>query len=127
MPASERGETSAQLAVMAPVLVFLVFGVVHAASLWMGGQFASVIAGHGARAVTTGETGRTFSAVADAVERSAHEFGVMLSAPPSVEVSGHSVSVTASIRIPRIVPVFADSVSRTVTVAREEFLTEDDR
>lgn len=123
----DRGEASSQLAVVAPVLLVLVFSVVHASALWMGARFATAVASEGARNGAAAVPGRVFVESADAVERTAAELGTTLDRAPRVAIIGTAVSVTVSLRVPRIVPFFSSSVTRTVTVAREQFLTEDER
>lgn len=123
----DRGETSSQLAVVAPVLLILVFSVVHASALWIGARFATTVASEGARSGAASVPDRVFVDSADAVERTATELGTTLDRAPKVEITGTAVSVTVSLRVPRIVPFLSSSVTRTVTVAREQFLTEDER
>ena len=123
----DRGEASSQLAVVAPVLLALVFSVVHASALWIGARFATAVASEGARNGAAATPDRVFVDSADAAERSAAELGTTLDRAPRVEISDTAVSVTVSIRVPRIVPFLSSSVTRTVTVAREQFLTEDER
>lgn len=123
----DRGEASSQLAVVAPVLLVLVFSVVHASALWMGARFATAVAYEGARTGAAAVPGRVFVESADATERTAAELGTTLDRAPRVAMTGTAVSVTVSLRVPRIVPFFSSSVTRTVTVARERFLTEDER
>jgi Flp pilus assembly protein TadG len=127
MISPDRGESSTQFAAIAPVLVVLVFSVVHASALWMGAQFATTVASEGARTGAVAGPAREFRDTADAVERTAAELGATLDRAPQVAISRTAVSVTVSLRVPRIIPFLSSSVTRTVTVAREQFLTEDER
>ena len=123
----DRGEASSQFAVVAPILLVLVFSVVHASALWMGAQFATAVASEGARSGAVAGPGRVFVDAADAVERTSTEFGTTLDTAPRVVVTATAISVTVSLRVPQIIPFLASSVTRTVTAAREQFLTEDER
>lgn len=125
--ARDRGESSSEFAAVSTVLFALVFCVVHAAALWMGAQFATTVAAQGALMASVVDERAGVVRVLDAVETTARELGVTLDRAPRVVSSGDAVSVTVSLRIPRIVPFMASSVTRTVTRAREQFMTEDER
>lgn len=50
-----------------------------------------------------------------------------LSAPPQFTSTSEHVTVSVSIAVPRAVPLFAESVSRRVTVPRERYIVYGER
>lgn len=124
----ERGEASAQVAVIAPVLFSLVFATVHAGSLWMAAQTAQVAAMRGARAASMAPDGRVaFESAARAIETTVNELGGRLAGPPQVVMGGTSVTVDVDLGIARVVPFLPAHVVRSVTVPLERYVTESGR
>ena len=126
--AGDRGEVSAQVAVLAPVLFTLVFAVVHVSVLWTASQTASIAARRGARAASAQSTGsQYFLAAATSIESTVQELGARLAASPRVSRGATSVSVEVSVGFRSIVPFMPDTVTRSVTVPLEMYLRESDR
>lgn len=124
----DRGETSAQFVVLAPVLFALVLAVVQVSSLWTAAQTASIAARRGARAASmAGDNGRYFVSAATAVEATVGELRGRLAAPPEVRLDGTNVTVEVSLGISSIVPFVPSSVTRSVTVPLERFVQESER
>lgn len=124
----ERGETSAQIAVLAPVLFTCAFAVVHVAAYWMSALSASAAATRGARAASMGSpTGNPRVNALLAVEDTVSELSVHLEEPPRIEIDHDNVVVTVNIRVPGVVPLFPEEVSRSVRMRREQFVRESGR
>ena len=124
----DRGETSAQFVVLAPVLFALVLAVVQVSSLWTAAQTASIAARRGARAASmAGDHRRYFVSAATAVEATVGELRGRLAAPPEVRLDGTNVTVEVSLGISSIVPFVPSSVTRSVTVPLERFVQESER
>ena len=124
----DRGEVSAQVAVIAPLLFSLVFAVVHAGSLWIAAQTAQVAARRGARAASTAPDGTAYyEDAAHAVEMTVRELGGQLAAPPRIAMGAASVTVDVSLGFARVVPFLPDRVARSVTVPLERYVPESER
>jgi Flp pilus assembly protein TadG len=126
--AAERGETTAQFAVLAPVLFMCVFAVFHLASYWMSALTASAAATRGARAASMGwRTDTAWREAVIAVEGTVQELDSQLDGPPLVEIGPGNVRVTVRVRVHGAVPLFPDNVSRTSLMRLEQFVGESDR
>ena len=127
-PHDERGEVSAQIAVLAPVLFLLAFLAVQASSLWMAAQTASIAARRGARAASMAiDRGNLFLVAAESAETTASELGSRLAAPPRVTVGVSAVAVSVTVRVGSSGPLVPDHVTRSVTLPLEQFVGEDGR
>ena len=124
----EKGETSAQVAILTPLLFTLVFAVVHTCSLWIAAQTAQVAARRGARAASTAGPGIAPYENADiAVRTTLRELGGRLDAPLRVDVSGSTVMVEVSVHFEGIVPFLPDRVVRAASLPLEQFVAEEER
>lgn len=124
----DRGEVSAQVAVLAPVLFTLVFAVVHVSALWTAAQTASIAAQRGARAASVASSGRQyFIAAATSVETTVRELGGRLTPPLRVSRNASSVLVEVTVGFRGIVPFMPHEVTRSVTVPVESYIKESER
>lgn len=125
---NHRGETSAETAVLAPVLFVIVFSVVQLASYWMASQTAIAAATRGARAASMVTNDRdSVRAGLAAVEQTITELRGELSAPPVVAFHGRNVRVKVQVATAAIVPFITHTVHRTIDMPREEYVHEKDR
>lgn len=124
----ERGETTAQLAVLVPI-VFAVFLVgVHLASYAYASHVANVAALRGAqRASAQATTAVGIVAGLSEIERVTHELGSTLVVAPRVMLEGDSVRAQVSLKVAKVVPFLPHIVTRTAWAAREDFLRSQDR
>lgn len=105
-----------QLVVLTPVLVLLIVFGIQLAVYFHAANVASAAAGEGASA-----------GAAEAAARTVSDLGSSLAASPSVTDDGAFVVVSVEVSVPSLLPGFDLSVTRTVRVPRERFVTEADR
>jgi len=121
----DRGEAAAQLVIITPLLVLLIFLSVQAAIYFHAANVAAAAASQGAAAASPRTAGAGDGAAA------AHviiiDLGSQSTRAPSVLEANGYVSVTVTIVVPRILPFFPDSVSRTAIEPKERFVAESDR
>lgn len=128
MATNERGETSVESVVLAPVLFTLAFAVVHVANFWMSAHTASVAAARGARAASMASDSReSFELGAGAVEQTVSELGAKLASAPLVEINDKVIRVTVETRIVGVTPFLPHVVRRSVEARRESYVRESDR
>ena len=119
----ERGEVSAETAVVSSVLFFLVFLIVGLGSWWSSSQTAAVAAERGAAVASGGN----LVAGMEATERTVHELGGVLASAPSIKVIAHSVIVEVSVNVGSPAGIMPSAVTRRRVVALEEFMDEGER
>lgn len=125
---SERGETSAQVAIVAPVLFMCVFLVFHVAAYWMSALTASAAATRGARAASmVTQSGNARVIALAAVEDTVDELGSRLDGPPRIEIQNDRVLVSVTVRVPGLVSHLQSEVSRSVQMRLERFVQESGR
>lgn len=125
---SERGETSAQVAIVAPVLFMCVFLVFHVAAYWMSALTASAAATRGARAASmVTQSGNARVNALAAVEDTVGELGSRLDGPPRIEIQNDRVLVSVTVRVPGLVSHLQSEVSRSVQMRLERFVQESGR
>lgn len=110
---------------MVPALVFLVLLVVQAAVVMHAANVAHHVAAQGAMAAA--RHGATPEQALVVISSAATSVGARLAAPPFVASAGDEVTVRVWVELPRAVPVFAEYVSREVTVPRERYVAYSDR
>lgn len=120
----DRGEASTQLVVLTPLLVLLVFLGVQAAIYFHAANVAAAAAAQGAAAASSLSGPSSAIAVA---QSTVADLGSHLAHVPTLSVSGGYVSVSVVLSVPRIVPFFPGSVTRTVIEPRERFVPESSR
>lgn len=121
----ERGDATAQLVVLVPVLLLLVLLIVQA-SMWF--HTANVAQAGAARGAAAGAP-RTATAAnaSDAAVLTITENGGRMAGAPSVVVTDRLVEVTVQLIVPRVVPFFPATLSRAQLEPRERFIPEDER
>lgn len=123
--APDGGEATAQFVVLVPVLVLFVMLVVQAALWFHSANVAQAGAARGAGA------GAPLTASADTAATAAAttvgENGGRLVRWPSVVSTARLIDVTVELAVPRVVPFFPATVSRTQSEPRERFIPENER
>ena len=124
----DRGETSTQTVIIVPVILMVLFVGVHLAILGHATHVAQLAAQRGAHiaASANGSVGEIQRAVQQASEV-AHELGAHLASPPTLQWNGRTVGLTVHLVTQRLVPFLPTEVSRTVWMAQEAFLKEQER
>ena len=125
---NDRGETSTQTVIIVPVVLTVLFLAVHLAIIGHASHVAQVAAERGAQiaAASNGSVSGLHFAMKQASDV-VHDMGAHLGAAPTVQLSGKTVGVTVRLVTQKLVPFLPSTVSRTVWVAREEFVKEQDR
>ncbi|MCU1395612.1 MAG: putative rane protein [Ilumatobacteraceae bacterium] len=119
----DRGEASAQIVVLTPLLILLVLLGVQSAIWFHAANVASAAASQGAAAGAP--LGAGAAAAQDAASQTLHDLGSTGS--PSATATAELVTVVVRVSVPRIVPFFPDSVERTAVEPKERFVPESDR
>ncbi len=121
----DRGEAIAQLVILTPVLILMVFLAIQAALYFHASNVAAAAAASGASAASGYQA--SAGAGTAAVYETLADLGGDLRGAPSVAMDGERVAVTVTIEVTRIVPFFPESVQRRATEAREVFIGEEER
>jgi len=124
-PGRDRGEATAQLVILTPILILLVFLGVQTAIFFHAANVAAAAASQGAAAGS-----RSGAGVADATaaaRQTLADLGAAGAAEPSVAQANGLVTVTVEVEVVRVLPFFPDSVSRTAVEPVERFVPESDR
>ena len=125
---NNRGETSIQTVIIVPVVLTVLFLAVHLAVLGHASHVAQAAAQRGAH-VAAASNG-SMNGLRQAVSLSSNvvqELGGELGSLPVVRRSGRTVGVTVHLVTQKIVPFMPNNLRRTVWVAQEEFIREQDR
>lgn len=127
-PGNDRGETSIQTVLLVPVVLGILFVIVHAAALAHAGQVASLAANRGAQLAAASE-GTSVSAfmVRQEVQRTVRDLGNILDSTPQLTSFRGNINVTVRVSVPRIVPFLPNFASRSATAPMERFIEEQDR
>ncbi len=128
MGRNDRGETSTQTVIIVPVLLTVLFVVIHLAILGPASHVAQLAAQRGVQVAATanGSVDGTQRAIQQA-SAVARELGATLGAPPTLHWSDRTVGLTVHLMTQKLVPFLPNDVSRTVWVAQETFLKEQER
>lgn len=126
MRAEHRGEITAQVVIILPAVVLVLFLAIQGALYFHVSHVAGAAAAQGASSasakdLTRIEAARRGREVADSLVVDA---GTRLAGPTAVVVSGDVVQVTVRAHVPRIVPFFPTTAARTVIEPRERFIEE---
>jgi len=121
----DRGEATAQLVILTPLLVLLVFLGVQAAIYFHAANVAAAAAASGA-ATGSGRSAGPGNVAADAL-RTVSDLDGHVTASPVVSDANGYVVVSVSVEVPRIVPFFPGSVARTAREPKERFVPESQR
>lgn len=124
----DRGETSIQTVLLVPIMLTILFVGIHVGSLARAGQVAGLAAFRGAQmaAAADGSAGQTVEVLRE-IDRTITELGSRASTAPRVLIGPRAVRVSVTVDVEQIVPFLPVSSTRSVTVARETFLREQDR
>jgi hypothetical protein len=121
----ERGETTAQAVLAVPVLLlFLLFGV-QVTLYFHTAQLASISAQDGAIAGAA-VGGSEIHAIAAAV-KSAAELRASEGKTPVVRMGSREIEVEVLLRVPSIIPLFPETVTRSASESLERFVLEVER
>ncbi len=121
----DRGEAAIQLVLITPVLLLLVFLGIQAAIYFHAANVAAAAAAQGAAAASPRAAGGSQGSAAAQI--TIEDLGGTSSAAPSVVEANGYVTVTVTIDVPRILPFFPESVSRSALEPKERFIPESDR
>ena len=127
-PGGDRGETSIQTILLVPVVLGILFVVVHSAALAHAGQVASRAANRGAQlAASSDGTSESNFFVRQEIQRTISELGNTLESVPQITAYGGTVNVSVRISVSRIVPFLPHRISRNASAPLERFVEEQDR
>lgn len=121
----DRGEATAQLVILMPLLILLVFLGVQTAIYFHAANVAAAAAAQGAAAGAPQRAGTTNAA--DVAASTVSDLDGHTSGPPIAAESNGYISVTVVVVVPRIVPFFPSSVARTASEPKERFVPESNR
>jgi hypothetical protein len=121
----DRGEVTASTVLLIPVVVLLLMLGIQAAIWAHAAHVATASAANGAAVGATRGSGPVTAAAA-ALAMLADLDGEPVRAP-SVVVDARTVRVTVAVAVPRLVPFFPTTVTRTALEPREEFRPEPTR
>ena len=113
------------MVILTPILILLVFLGVQSAIYFHAANVATAAASQGA--ATGAPAGAVPSSVVAAAQRTVTELGGRTAHQPSVALSDRFVVVSVEVSVPRIVPFFPSSVTRTMLEPRERFIPESER
>ena len=125
MTPTDRGEASAQTVLVVPVVLLVLWLAIQATIFLHGANVASAAASEGA--AVAARYGSSTGAGERAIQRTLTTLDSTSKGSWVVEKSGNTVVATVSLRLPRIVPFFPQTVSRSAHEQVERFLTEDMR
>lgn len=124
----DRGETSIQTVLLVPVMLTILFAGVQVGSLARAGQVAGIAAFRGAQlaAAADGSAGQTVAVLRE-IDNTVNELGSHATSAPQVEIGRRAVRVSVTVDVAQIVPFLPTSSTRSVTMAREIFIKDQDR
>ncbi|MCU1398982.1 MAG: hypothetical protein JWN62_2091 [Acidimicrobiales bacterium] len=121
----DRGEASAQIVILTPLLILLVLLGVQSAIYFHAANVASAAASQGATAGAPMNAGA--GAAVSVAAQTLHDLAASGASAPSASDSGRTISVRVEVAVLHIVPFFPDSVTRTAIQPKERFIAESDR
>jgi len=116
---------SIETVLLVPIVFFIALLAVQAAIVLHGVSVANHVAAQGAIAAARHGSSQEQAEVAVLVAAGA--LRARLAAPPQFTSTSDHVTVGVSIAVPRALPLFAESVSRRVTVPRERYIVYGER
>lgn len=133
MPARKRrsrcpddsGEAVAQTVLAVPVVIGIFWLAVQITVFLHGANVASSVAAESVSAASRNSATRGVGERAAA--RALADFGATAAQPPRLDFSERDVVATVVVSIPRIVPFFPTTVTRSARESRETFVSESDR
>lgn len=121
----DRGEVSAQLVILIPVVWFLAMIALQVALQAHVAHVATASASHAASVVASAEG--TASQARSAARQMVRDLGAELATSPRVAATSDAIVVAVELRVPRLVPLFPRTVRREVTEPKERLLREWER
>ena len=122
---TDRGEVSIETVLLVPAVILLVLLVVQAAVVMHGANVAHHVARRGA--MTAARHGSSPERALTVISATADSVGARLAAPPQIVSTSDRITVRIRVALPQAVPIFAEHVSREVSVPRERYIDYDDR
>lgn len=125
----DRGETSAEVVLVLPVLLLLVLVVVQSSLYFHTAHVARAAAAEGAMAAASHLVPGP-STVSTGTERAAvfaEEAGGRIVGAPRAEISDGMVRVRVTLEVPALIPFWSTRVSRDASEPKERVLTELER
>lgn len=124
----DRGETTTQMVVIVPVIITLLFLIVHIAVLSHASHVAQVAALRGAQiaASANGSVDELGRAIQQS-QRIAREMGATITSRPQLKWGERSVGMAVRVTTQSVVPFLPHEVERIVWVAEEKFILEQNR
>ena len=125
----DRGEASAQVILVVPVIVLLLVIAVQAALVFHAGAVASAAAARGASVAAGAEFAGMVAAVSgvNAATETVIDLGAEPARVPTVSMADGLVTFSVAVRVPRVAPFFPDVVTRVVVEPLERATTESQR
>ena len=122
----DRGEVSAQVVLVIPVIILLMMLAIQAGLYFHASSIAGAAAAEGAAAASVARIPSEVAARSGqrAAENLVIEAGGHTTSAALVAVNTETVTITVEALVPRIIPFFPSSVRRTVIEPRERFTTE---
>lgn len=121
----DRGEATAQVVILTPILILLVFLGIQAAIYFHAANVAAAAASQGAAAGS--RRGSGIAEATAAADQTLADLGDSGEAQTTAEQDAAFVRVTVQVDVPRILPFFPETVSRTAIEPNERFVPESDR
>lgn len=119
---TDRGEATAQTVIVVPVVLLILWLAIQATVFLHAANVASAAANEGA--AVAARYGSSTGAGERAVQRTLTALGSTTKGTWVVKKSGKTVVATVNLRLPRIVPFFPLTVSRSAHESVEMFMTE---
>lgn len=121
----DRGEATAQAVIAVPVVLLVLWLAVQVTVFLHGANVASAAANEGA--AVAARYGSSAGAGERAIKRTLTALDANLSGSWSVKHAAGEAVATVNLRLPRIVPLFPHTVSRSARERLEKFMKETER
>lgn len=122
---TDRGEATAQAVIAVPIVLLVLWLAIQVTVFVHGANVAVAAANEGAAA--SARYGSSTGVGERAIERTLANLDSDMEGSWSVRRSGTEMIAIVRLRLPRVVPFFPTSVSRSARERIEVFLTEDER
>ena len=125
MSRTDAGEATAQAVIVVPIVLLILWLAVQATIFLHGANVATAAANEGA--AVAARYGSSSSVGERAIERTLTNLDSNAEGTWSVRLSGGEMIAKVTLRLPRLVPFFPSSVSRSAYERVEAFMKEGDR
>ena len=125
MTRTDPGEATAQAVIAVPVVLLILWLAIQATVFLHGANVAAAAANEGAAAAA--RYGSSMGVGERAIQRTLVNLDSNADGRWSVRKFGHEVIATVHLRLPRVVPFFPETVTRTARERVETFLKESER